>query len=134
MIRTEGKIEAACACSGFVRETQDIYCPLVHTQKHCSASRDPHGSRYDTSKQRGEPLRQIYLPKSAERRQVSRVRRILGRVKGDISEEKSVNLTRRSSITRVFKTSSGVVRAAAMPPAALPHNEASYGRKEEDLL
>ncbi len=50
-----------------------------------------------------------------------------------ISDEKSALLTRRSSMTRVFKTSRGVVSAAAIPPATLPHNEASKGRNDEGL-
>lgn len=50
-----------------------------------------------------------------------------------VSEEKSAFLTRRSSMTRVFKTSRGVVSTAAIPPAALPHNEASKGRNDEGL-
>lgn len=56
------------AGSGFVRGTQDIYCPLVHTQKHSTTSRDPQSSRYDTSEQRWDPLQEIYLSKTAERR------------------------------------------------------------------
>ena len=42
-------------------------------------------------------------------------------------------LTRRSSITRVLRTSSGVVKAAAMPPAALPQSAASYACRDAGL-
>lgn len=118
---------------GFMRGAQDVYCPLVYTQKHGSTGRDPHGPRYDTSKQRGEPLRQINPSKTSEWRQVSRIRRVLSQGQGNTPEEKPANLTRRSSMIRVFKTSRGVVTAAAIPPATLPHNEASYGRKEAGL-
>ncbi len=44
---------------GFERGTQDIYSELIHTQKHGSTSRDPHGPRYDTREQRRDPLREI---------------------------------------------------------------------------
>jgi len=37
-----------------------------------------------------------------------------------------VIITRRSNITRVLRTSRGVVTAAATAPAALPHAAASY--------
>lgn len=47
--------------------TQDIYCPLVHTQKHGPTRRDPHGSRYDTSEQRTDSLQEIYPSQSVER-------------------------------------------------------------------
>ena len=37
--------------------------------------------------------------------------------------------TLRSNITRVFSTSTGVVSAAATPPAMLPHTAASWAYK-----
>jgi hypothetical protein len=54
--------------------------------------------------------------------------------RGDVGElpvrrRMSTQLTRVSSITRVLRTSSGVVRAAAMPPATLPQAAASYAGK-----
>ena len=126
-IRTVAKMETAG-----LGLTQNIYSPLVHTQKHGPTCRDPQRSRYDTSKQRRHPLREIDLSKSSERRWVTGVRRILRHV-SIFPKGNSAHLTRRSSMTRVFKTSRGVVSAAAIPPAALPHNEASKGRKDEGL-
>ena len=41
-------------------------------------------------------------------------------------DERRLLLTRRSSMTRVLSTSSGVVSAAATPPAKLPQTAASY--------
>lgn len=40
-----------------------------------------------------------------------------------------VQRTLKSSITRVLRTSRGVVTAAAKPPAMLPHTDASYACK-----
>jgi hypothetical protein len=75
------------ACLRFGKRTQDIYSPLVHTQKYGPAGRDPHRSWYDTSKQRTDSLRQIYLSKSMERREVFRMGWVLCLGQGEIFQK-----------------------------------------------
>ena len=48
----------------------------------------------------------------------------MNKVGGGVSQKRA--LTRRSNMTRVLRTSKGVVREAATAPAALPHAAASY--------
>ena len=47
-------------------------------------------------------------------------------VSREVKYDQKCIITRRSNITRVLRTSKGVVIAAATAPAALPHAAASY--------